>query len=144
VYARGWGDKQLDITANGGITLFDEKRQGMSSTFRDARVGAEGKFKLRELTGYGTPTLSFAGLYQFLNQEPLGLGITAFTGAAIKERGHIRLVQIKLEFPTANNAVRIPLSFTASNRTELIKESDVRGQFGISFNLDALFAEKRP
>jgi hypothetical protein len=41
--------------------------------------------------------------------------------------------------PTANNAIRIPISFTYSNRTELIKESDVRGQVGISFNLDALF-----
>jgi hypothetical protein len=144
VFARGWGDKQLDVTTNAGLTLFDEKRQGMSGTFRDARLAAESKFKLRDLAGYGAPTLSFAGLYQFLNQEPLGLGITAFTGASIKERGHIRLLQIKLEFPTANNAVRIPLSFTASNRSELIKESDVRGQFGVSFNLDALFAEKKP
>jgi hypothetical protein len=42
-------------------------------------------------------------------------------------------------FPAANNTVRIPLSFTASNRTELIKEADVRGRFGVSFNLDALF-----
>ena len=45
--------------------------------------------------------------------------------AAIKERGHIGLFQTKFEFPTAKNSMRIPLSLTVSNRSELIKESDV-------------------
>ena len=143
VYAQGWRDSQLDLTSNAGITFFDDKRPGMTSAFRDIRLGVEGKFKLRELANYGAPSLSFAGLYQFLNQEPLGLGIQAFTGAAITERGHIGVLQIKFEFPAGNNTMRIPLSFTASNRTELIKEADVRGQFGVSFNLDALFADGR-
>ena len=49
-------------------------------------------------------------------------------------------LESKLEFPAANNGMRIPLSLTISNRTELIKESEVRGQIGISFNLDSLFA----
>ena len=75
-----------------------------------------------------------------LHQEPLGFGLTAFNQQEIEERGHIGLFQAKLEFPTANNAIRIPLSLTYSNRTELIAESDVRGQVGISFNLDSLFA----
>ena len=66
-------------------------------------------------------------------------GIT-FNGADIKTRGHIGVFQAKLEFPTANNSMRIPLSLTVSNRTELIKESEVRGQIGVSFNLDSLFA----
>lgn len=132
----------LDLTSNFSISLFDEKREGMPSVLRDIRVGVEGKFKLRSLTGYGRPTLSFAGLYTYLNQSPLGLGITAITGASITERGHIGVFQTKLEFPAANNGVRIPLSLTVSNRTELIKESDVRGQIGVSFNLDSLFADR--
>jgi hypothetical protein len=140
VYARGWAESQLDLTSNLGITFFDQKREGMTSAFRDVRLAIEGKFRLPELGTYGSPTLSFAGLYQFLNQEPLGLGIRSFTGVVIKERGHIGLFQMKFEFPAANNTIRIPLSFSASNRTELIREADVRGQFGVSFNLDALFA----
>jgi hypothetical protein len=52
----------------------------------------------------------------------------------------VGVFQTKLEFPAANNGVRIPLSLTVSNRTELIKESEVRGQIGVSFNLDSLFA----
>ena len=47
--------------------------------------------------------------------------------------------QAKLELPTANAAVRIPILFTSASRTELIKESGVRAQFGLSLNADSLF-----
>jgi len=130
----------LDVTGNASVSLFADKREGMSSVFRDVRLGVEGKFKLRSLNGYGRPTLSFAGLYTYLHQSPLGLGITTFNGVSLNEKGHIGVFQTKLEFPAANNGMRIPLSLTVANRTELIKESDVRGQIGVSFNLDSLFA----
>lgn len=132
----------LDMTSNFSIAFFDEKRNGMKSVLRDIRLGVEGKFKLRAVNGYGRPTLSFAGLYTYLHQSPLGIGITAFNGAAITEKGHMGVFQTKLEFPAANNGMRIPLSLTISNRTELIKESEVRGQIGVSFNLDSLFASQ--
>ena len=142
IFARGWADRGLDLTAHAAASWFDDVRPGMRGRFRDARSGAEAKFKLRDLAIYGTPTLSFAGLYTYLNQEPLGLGLIAFNQAKITEKGHIGLFQVKLEFPAANNTIRIPLSFSYSNRTELIKESQVRGQVGVSLNLDGLFAGK--
>jgi hypothetical protein len=142
IYAQGIGDRNLDLTANQSVSWFHDVRPGMRGRLRDLRTGIEAKFRMREILNYGAPTLSFAGLYVFLNQEPLGLGLVAFNGAKIQERGHIRLFQTKLEFPTANNAVRIPISFSASNRTEMLKESDVRGQIGISLNLDVMFAER--
>ncbi|MBI1895979.1 MAG: hypothetical protein HYZ57_09325 [Acidobacteria bacterium] len=142
IFAKGYGDKKLDLTGNLSASFFADTRPGMRGGFRDFRGGLESKFRMRDLENYGAPTLGFAGLYVFLNQEPLGLGLVAFNQAQVKERGHIGLFQAKLEFPTANNAIRIPLSFTYANRTELIKETEVRGQVGISFNLDALFIEK--
>jgi hypothetical protein len=132
----------LDVTSNASVSFFDEKRTGMPSMLRDIRVGVEGKFNLRSLNGYGRPTLSFAGLYTYLRQSPLGLGIVAFNGVSLAEKGHIGVFQTKLEFPAANNGMRIPLSLTVANRTELIKESEVRGQLGVSFNLDSLFASR--
>lgn len=144
IYAQGLGDRNIDFTVNASGSWFDEVRTGMPGHFRDFRTGVQGTFKMRDIVNYGAPSLTFAGLYVFLNQEPLGLGITAFNDAQIKQRGHIFLFQTKVEFPTANNAIRIPLSFSASNRTELIDESDVRGQIGISFNLDALFVQPPP
>jgi hypothetical protein len=142
VYAQGIQATRLDLTANASASWFNEVRSGMPGAFRDFRTGVQATFRLREVRGYGVPTLTFAGLYTYLHQEPLGLGNVAFNEAQIKEKGHIGLFQAKLEFPAGKNAVRIPVSFTYSNRTELIKESDVRGQVGLSFNLDQLFVAK--
>jgi hypothetical protein len=139
IFAHGWGGTRVDFTANASASWFQEVRPGMSGLLRDIRVGGEAKFKLREIKNYGVPTLSFAGLYVYLHQRPLGLGITSFNDATIDQPGSMGVFQTKLEFPTANNGIRVPVSFTYSNRTELIKESDVRGQVGISFNLDSLF-----
>ena len=47
-------------------------------------------------------------------------------------------MQAKLTIPVKGSGVKIPLSVTASNRTELIKERDVRASFGVSFDLDPL------
>jgi hypothetical protein len=143
IYAQGIASRRLDITLNASASWFQERRTGMSSLFRDFRAGGQATFRLREIPNYGVPTLSFAGLYTYLHQQPLGLGIVAFNDAQIKEVGHIGLFQAKLEFPVGKNGVRIPISFTASNRTELIKETEVRGQIGISFNLDSLFSEAK-
>ena len=143
IAAKGVGDRNLDLTFNQSVSWFAEVRAGMPGRLRDVRSAVEAKFKMREIRNYGVPTLSFAALYVYLNQEPLGLGLAAFNGSQITERGHIGLFQAKLEFPTANNAMRIPISISASNRTELLKESDVRAQIGISFNLDAMFGERR-
>ena len=143
IYAQGLTKTSLDFTANVSLSWFSDVRPGMSGSFRDFKAGINGTFRLRDLSNYGAPALSFAALYMYLHQEPLGLGLVEFNDAEVNEPGHIGVFQAKLELPTANNAMRIPLSFTYSNRTELINETDVRGQIGISFNLDALFVDKK-
>lgn len=139
IAAKGIGDRKLDVTANASASFFTEMRSGMNSVFRDFRAGLECKFRMRDISNWGSPTLSFAGLYVYLHQEPLGLGILGSNTSEIGEKGHLGVFQTKFEMPTANNAIRIPISFTYANRTELIKENSVRGQIGISFNLDSLF-----
>jgi len=143
IYAQGYKRLNLDFTSNASVSLFADKRAGMSDVFRDFRLGIEGKFTLRELANYGAPTLSFAGLFVHLHQPALGLGLVVFNDTKVDKPGNIGVFQTKLEFPTARNSIRIPLSFTYSNRTELIKESDVRGQIGLTFNLDGLFGETK-
>ena len=142
IYAHGLTRTSLDFIANASLSWFGDVRPGMSGSFRDFKAGIEGTFRLRDLANYGAPALSFAALYVYLHQEPLGLGLIAFNDGEVNKAGHIGVFQAKLELPTAKNAMRIPLSFTYSNRTELINETDVRGQIGISFNLDALFVDK--
>ncbi len=57
-------------------------------------------------------------------------------GTALK--GNIYVVQLKLTVPVKESGIKVPLSITASNRSELIKEKDVRASFGVTFDLDAL------
>lgn len=59
-------------------------------------------------------------------------------------KGDIALGQLKLTVPMKGSGVKIPISLTIANRTELIKESDVRGNIGITFDLDSIFAKLKP
>ncbi len=54
----------------------------------------------------------------------------------------LAFLQVKLDIPVFEG-VNTPLSITYSSRTELIDEDEVRGNFGISFDLDKLFAASR-
>ncbi|HNH83997.1 MAG TPA: hypothetical protein PL157_16620, partial [Acidobacteriota bacterium] len=49
--------------------------------------------------------------------------------------------QVKLTIPVKGSGVKIPISVTFANRTELIKEKEVRGNIGITFDLDSIFAK---
>ena len=40
--------------------------------------------------------------------------------------------------------MQLPLSFTFANRTELVKEKEVRGNFGFTFNFDSLLSRIKP
>ena len=69
-----------------------------------------------------------------------GSGIVLPNTAAtlLGTKGHIGVVQGKLTIPI-NGVMRVPISITWSNRTELIKEEDLRGQIGLTFDLDNVF-----
>lgn len=139
IVAKGLSKGKVDFTMNLSSSWFDDTRPGQNSRWRDFQLGSEVKWKLKEIKSFGEPVLSMAGLWMHLNERPLGFPIQTFTERKVNETGNIGIFQAKLEIPTTNAAVRIPISFTYASRTELINESDVRGQFGISLNLDALF-----
>jgi hypothetical protein len=48
------------------------------------------------------------------------------------------VVQGKLTVPL-NNTIKTLISVTGANRTELINEQDIRGQVGVTLDLDSLF-----
>jgi hypothetical protein len=56
--------------------------------------------------------------------------------------GSFRAFNARLEFPTANKSVTVPFSFTYANRTDLNKETDVRGSFGMTIRFDSFFPTK--
>jgi hypothetical protein len=74
-------------------------------------------------------TLSLSGNYERLQENKDQKG----------KRPDIALGNIKLEIPISSG-VSFPISFTAASSSEQIKESYVKGNFGISFDLDKLSA----
>jgi hypothetical protein len=97
---------------------------------------------LKEIQNVGRPAISFSGQFLALLEEPLGQKVT-LNGVTISRTGNIGVFQAKLSIPIKDSGVKIPVAFTYASRTELVKEKDVRGNIGITFDLDSLFAKAK-
>ncbi len=129
------------LTANASTTLFTSPSAQLHVTpVRDYKLSAEADFPLPALDKLSKSTLSFSALVQDLLQEPLGQQVTV-NGVSVTNTGTIVLGQAKWTFPAGTTGVSFPISFTASNRTDLIKETTVKGTVGVSYNLDSLFSQ---
>jgi hypothetical protein len=140
--AEGGFGPRLDLTFNGALTIFNQTpallRQGR---VRDFQFAGEFEVPFGEIgLGLGKPVLSFAGRYERLMSN----ATTAAGTFAPNTRGDIGVGQVKLTIPIKNSGIRIPISFSFANRTELIKEKERRGNFGFTFDPDTLFAIFKP
>jgi len=134
--------KDSQFTLNASTTLFNSTSAGSKiGNVRDYRFAGQADIPLPEIPPLGKPTLSLSGLFLSLLEEPLGQQVLV-NGVAESRTGNIGLFQAKVSFPVKNAGIAIPISITASNRTELIKENDVRGSIGVTFNLDHIFAKQ--
>jgi hypothetical protein len=133
------GSNQL--TVNAGTTLFTAPSAQLHlNLVRDFKASAEADFSLPAFVQLAKSTLSISALVQDLLQEPLGQQVTV-NGVSVTNTGTIVLGQAKWTFPAGSSGITFPVSFTASNRTDLIKETTVKGTIGISYNLDSLLAQ---
>ena len=131
------------FTANASTTLFMSPSAQLHLTpVRDFKFSADADFPLPALDKLSKSTLSLSALVQDLLQEPLGQKVTV-NGVSVTNTGTIILGQAKWTFPAGTSGVSFPISFTGSNRTDLIKEKTVKGTIGISYNLDSLFSQQK-
>lgn len=137
----GFGPR-LDLTFNGALTLFNKKPSTPGvGRVRDFQFATQLDVPFGEIgLGLGKPVLSFAGRYERLMEDASTSAGTTLPNT----RGDIGVGQIKLVIPIKNSGVRIPFSFSFANRTELVKEKEVRGNFGFTFDLDTIFAKFNP
>lgn len=132
------------ITFNAGTTLFNSLPKSASSgSVRDWRLSGQIDIPLPEIPQIGKSTLTFSALFLSLLEEPLGQKVLV-NGVAESRTGQIGLFQAKFSLPIKGAGVKIPISLTASNRTELIKETDIRGSIGVNLDLDSIFAKPSP
>jgi hypothetical protein len=138
----GFFGGKADITANASLTILNKIPVGTNSKrLRDFQMSGQLDLPLGEVQKIGSVVLTFAGKFQHLMddvQMPDGT-------IAMNTKGTLGFGQIKLTIPVKGGGVKIPLSVTFANRSELIKEkSFVRGNFGVTFDLDSIFSKLKP
>jgi hypothetical protein len=132
---------RVDLTANGSFTFFHSRPLAASltaprpGTFRDFQFAGQLTVPFR--SGFD---LWFSGRFERLLEDA-----TTFGGGTIPDtKGNIAIGQFGLNIPIKSLGIKFPVSFTFANRTEFVKEKEVRGNFGFTFNWDTLFSKLKP
>jgi hypothetical protein len=122
----------LDLTANAGISFYNSPSSSLKQS------------KTRDF--FGSLDLQGSSNNPFrVNLKDLSKFTYSFSARLerMKEtRTNITSVQFKIEIPIAS-ALSLPFSVSYANRTELINEKEIKGHFGLSLDLDKLFAITR-
>ncbi len=141
-----WGPR-LDLTANvavtlqqaGSVLLPEPRSVGGTRDFQaaaqlDLPLGTVEK-RVAAGTGIGTPVIGVAYLSQKLTKR----AAVSFAGNTFTvDPGWIHVIQAKVTVPVKGSGVKMPLSVSYANRTELLKEKDLRGHIGLTFDMDVL------
>jgi hypothetical protein len=126
-----------DLTVNAALSVYRTVPAGAAQQFKSLDVTAQLDHPLGGVLSQAAVVFTLSGRYSHLPNDTVA-SADAVGPAAAAEHGNIGVVQAKLTIPVKGSGVKIPLSITASNRTELIKEKDVRASFGVTFDLDPL------
>jgi hypothetical protein len=152
--------KEASITVNGAISIYDSAPSSSipgAGRLRDAQVAGEADepFSLN-IGSMGRVGMTLSEAFYFQDQTSPAIlnvnpgspvnGVT-FTGLPsnatqlFAQKGNIGIGQIKLSIGSGSN-LKVPLSVTYSNRTELITKPTWRAQIGVSYDLDSIFQGK--
>lgn len=126
--------RKTDFSLNAAASFYQKQPATASHAFKSFDAAAQLEHPLGTDFALPSATLSIAAKYSYLPNDTVA-STTAAAGTAGK--GSIVFVQGKLSVPIKGSGMKVPLSVTASNRTELIKEKDVRASVGITFDLDS-------
>ena len=130
---------KFDLTSNASLTFFNEKPLGATKRIRDFQASGQLDVPLGPVASLGSITFTAAGKFQHLAENTLDN-----SGQIVARKGNMGIGQFKFTIPIKDSGIKIPLSVTFSNRTELIKEREVRGNIGVTFDLDSIFAKVKP
>jgi hypothetical protein len=148
------------LTATGAADLYNSAPPSTvpsASHLRDLQAGAEiarlftapdNASMLRKLLGDVTASAAYSYQDQTSPAILTGPALNDFTGlpssttSAYSKRGPIHLGQAKLGFGKGTN-MNFPLSFTYSNRSELVVHPTWGVQFGVTYSLTSLFSSSQ-
>jgi hypothetical protein len=147
VIAEGQLGPRLDLTANVALTVQGSGHLTAAAPqeidgVRDFQAAAQVEVPLGSLErrlsgtmGIGVPVLGIAYLSQKLtDRAAVSFGGTSFA----LDPGWVHAVQARLTIPVKGSGVKMPLSVSFANRTELLREKTIRGHLGLTFDMDVL------
>jgi hypothetical protein len=142
---------RVDFTFNASVTMFNNMA-GLRNfvklnptlpqprRFRDFQFAGQIDVPFGSVRDFGQFVFFAGGRYErLLENASTDVGmILPMT------KGDIANLQLGLKVPIKGSGIKIPISVTFANRTELVKEKTVRGNFGVTLDLDTLFAKFKP
>lgn len=134
---------RIDLTANGSFTFFNKLPTATALSPRTGRMRDfqfAGQVNIPFKVGDGQFDFWFSGRYERLLADASTVVGTIMPGT----QGDIAIGQFGLNIPIKSLGVKFPVSFTFANRTELIKEKEIRGNFGFTFNWDTILSKLKP
>ena len=142
VFEAGLGpSRRTDFTVNGAFSTYTSKPAGVDHSLKSIDLTAQLDHPLGALAPAVIVTV--AGRYSYLPHDTAASTDTpavVASAAAAAPKGHIGVFQAKLTVPIKDSGLKVPVSVTASNRTELVKEKDVRGSIGLTVDLDVVIS----
>jgi hypothetical protein len=141
------------ITGNATVEWYDQILKSNVSRLRDAQLALECDHTFGKTDAQVNPSLSAGYYFQYMVDNALltlpstalapgtSIPLPGNASELLNTKGSIHLGQVKVTFKVRNSGISIPLALTFSNRSDLIKATDVRGNFGLTYNLDSLFTK---
>jgi hypothetical protein len=140
--AEGNAGNKVDLTANLSFDVLSRTpmQEPTANRLQDVKASGQADFRAGDVAHLGSVVLTLSGMYT----RQVNNTITSAGGVTPNTKGDFAIGQLKVTIPVKGSGVKIPLSFSVANRTDLIKETDVRGNFGITLDLDSIFAKNSP
>ena len=141
-----WGPR-LDLTGNLSWNFQtgeeDSSAGAPLARFRDFQASVQAEIPLGKRSSTSSagslvkPSVAFA----YLTQDVKENAAVSFGGKSyLVAPGRIHVAQAKVTIPAKGSGLKVPLSVSWANRTELIDESHVRAQIGVTWDFDAFTA----
>jgi hypothetical protein len=133
------------VTSNLSATIFNSKPTGVvANQLRDLQAAFQLDIPANtSFAKIGNVVASFSGKYEHIPSDSL-VGLVSGVIPIAPDgtlKGNLGIGQAKITFPIKGSGVKIPLSISWANRTELIKENEVRGNIGITLDLDTIVSK---
>lgn len=160
IYEVGVNNGKVDLTANASVTLShsSDLMPDNGGSLRDWVLAGQMDVPLGSIFGGRSLVFSAAGRFQRLLApsatmlEASNMTMDATSASAIPGEVAMPVIcthmgrtlavaQAKLTIPVKDSGVKIPISVTVANHPRLIQERIVRGQIGMTLNLDSFFGD---